>query len=85
VEPQSSFAGRLSEFYSVRILQYQAGIANDEAVAAAETQLETAQVQDTNLGTLRAQNEHAIALLIGQFLGTSRRPRHGTKLDSTLI
>lgn len=46
--------------------QYKAGIANDEAVASAETQLRIAEAQDTNLGILRAQYEHAIALLIGQ-------------------
>lgn len=47
-------------------VQYQAGIANDEAVASAETQLNAAQAQDTNLGIRRAQYEHAIALLVGQ-------------------
>ena len=39
---------------------------NDEAVAQAEAQLKSAQAQDTNLGILRAQYEHAIAVLIGQ-------------------
>ncbi len=38
----------------------------DEAVAQAEAQLKAAQAQDTNLGILRAQYEHAIAVLIGQ-------------------
>lgn len=45
---------------------YQTGIDNDESVAQAETQLESAQAQDTNLGILRAQYEHAIAVLVGQ-------------------
>jgi NodT family efflux transporter outer membrane factor (OMF) lipoprotein len=45
---------------------YQTGIDNDESVAQAETQLESAQAQDTNLGILRAQDEHAIAVLVGQ-------------------
>ena len=45
---------------------YETGIDSDEAVAEAETQLETARAQDTNLGILRAQYEHAIALLVGQ-------------------
>lgn len=44
----------------------QAGESNDEAVALAESQLKTAQAQDTNLGVLRAQYEHAIALLTGE-------------------
>jgi NodT family efflux transporter outer membrane factor (OMF) lipoprotein len=46
--------------------QYKAGLSNDEAVAQAEAQLKAAQAQDTNLGILRAQYEHAIAVLTGQ-------------------
>jgi NodT family efflux transporter outer membrane factor (OMF) lipoprotein len=45
---------------------YQAGLATSEAVAQAETQLDETQAQDTNLGILRAQYEHAIAMLVGQ-------------------
>jgi len=45
---------------------YETGIDSDEAVAQAETQLNTTRAQDTNLGILRAQFEHAIALLVGQ-------------------
>jgi NodT family efflux transporter outer membrane factor (OMF) lipoprotein len=45
---------------------FSTGIASDENVAQAETQLETAQALDTNLAILRAQLEHAIALLAGQ-------------------
>ena len=43
-----------------------AGLDSDEAIAQAETQLKAAQAQDTNLGVLRAQYEHAIAVLAGQ-------------------
>jgi NodT family efflux transporter outer membrane factor (OMF) lipoprotein len=43
-----------------------AGVGNDEAVAQAEAQLKATEAQDTNLGVLRAQYEHAIALLAGQ-------------------
>jgi NodT family efflux transporter outer membrane factor (OMF) lipoprotein len=46
--------------------RYQAGIDSDEDVAQAETQLESAQAQDTDLGILRAQYEHAIAMLVGK-------------------
>jgi len=46
--------------------QYRAGLSNDEAVAQAEAQLRAAQAQDTDLGVLRAQYEHAIAVLTGQ-------------------
>ncbi len=45
---------------------YRAGLGTDEAVAQAEAQLKATQAQDTNLGILRAQYEHAIAVLIGQ-------------------
>ncbi len=45
---------------------YKAGLGNDEAVAQAESQLRATQAQDTNVGVLRAQYEHAIALLAGQ-------------------
>jgi NodT family efflux transporter outer membrane factor (OMF) lipoprotein len=47
-------------------VRFQTGIASDEDVAQAETQLETAEAQATNLELLRAQLEHAIALLMGQ-------------------
>ena len=43
-----------------------AGLDSDEAVAQAETQLKVAEAQNTNLGVLRAQYEHAIAVLAGQ-------------------
>ena len=46
--------------------KYRAGLSNDEAVAQAEAQLKAAQAQDSSLGILRAQYEHAIAVLIGQ-------------------
>ena len=53
---------------SLRLTQalYETGIDSDESVAQAETQLESAQAQDTNLGILRAQYEHAVATLVGQ-------------------
>lgn len=45
---------------------YETGIDSDESVAQAETQLEATRALDTNLGILRSQYEHAIALLAGQ-------------------
>ena len=45
---------------------YETGIDSEEAVAQAETQLEAAEAQDTNVGILRSQYEHAIAMLTGQ-------------------
>jgi NodT family efflux transporter outer membrane factor (OMF) lipoprotein len=47
-------------------VRLQTGIASDEDVAQAETQLETTQAQATDLGIQRAQLEHAIAILTGQ-------------------
>jgi NodT family efflux transporter outer membrane factor (OMF) lipoprotein len=54
------------ESLEITQVQFRAGIASDETVAQAETQLETTEAQDTNLGILRAQSLHAIALLVGQ-------------------
>jgi NodT family efflux transporter outer membrane factor (OMF) lipoprotein len=61
---------------SLRLTQvlYQTGINNDESVAQAETQLESTQAQDTNVGILRSQYEHAIAMLVGQPASTFSIP-----------
>ena len=53
---------------------YETGIDSDEAVAQAETQLETTQAEATAVGILRAQYEHAIALLVGQSASTFEVP-----------
>jgi NodT family efflux transporter outer membrane factor (OMF) lipoprotein len=53
---------------------YETGIDSDEAVAQAETQLNTTRVQATNVGIARAQFEHAIALLVGQPASTFSIP-----------
>jgi len=53
---------------------YDTGIDSDEAVAQAETQLETTQAQDVALGIQRAQFEHAIAMLTGQPASTFSIP-----------
>ena len=45
---------------------YETGIDSDESVAQAETLLNAALAEDTNVGILRAQFEHAIAVLVGQ-------------------
>jgi len=47
-------------------IRHEGGIASDEDVAQAETQLNTTIAQDTDLGVLRAQLEHAIAALTGK-------------------
>jgi NodT family efflux transporter outer membrane factor (OMF) lipoprotein len=61
--------------------QYKGGIGTDEAVSSAETQLEATQAQDTNLGVLRAQYEHAIALLVGQSPSTFSIPADTLKAN----
>lgn len=50
--------------------RFNAGLAGSEDVAQAETLLNTTKAQDTNLGILRAQYEHAIAMLTGQSAST---------------
>ncbi len=45
---------------------YDTGIDSQESVAQAATQLDATQAQATAVGVLRAQYEHAIALLVGQ-------------------
>jgi NodT family efflux transporter outer membrane factor (OMF) lipoprotein len=46
--------------------QYDLGLTDRISVVQAETTLESAQAQATNLGIARAQYEHAIALLVGK-------------------
>lgn len=43
-----------------------AGLTADQTVAQAESQWQSAEAQDANLASLRAQYEHAIAVLIGK-------------------
>ena len=45
--------------------QYNAGVANPSDVASAQTQLDTARATLVSVGVLRAQYEHAIAVLAG--------------------
>jgi NodT family efflux transporter outer membrane factor (OMF) lipoprotein len=64
---------------------YDTGIDSDESVAQAETQLESTQAQDTNLGILRAQFEHAIAMLVGQPPSTFSIPAEPLKSNPPAI
>ena len=57
----------------------EAGLDSDEAVAQVETQWQAAQAQDTNLGNLRAQYEHAIAVLIGRSAAEFSLAAEGTR------
>jgi NodT family efflux transporter outer membrane factor (OMF) lipoprotein len=61
------------------------GTGTDEAVAQAETQLKTVEAQDSNLGVLRAQFEHAIAALIGEPASTFTLPAEASNTKLPLI
>ena len=62
----NSTAGAFKESLKLTQVRHETGIASDQDVAQAETQLETTQAQATDLGILRAQLEHAIAVLMGR-------------------
>jgi NodT family efflux transporter outer membrane factor (OMF) lipoprotein len=64
---------------------YKAGLDNDEAIAQAESQLKATQAQDTNLAVLRAQYEHAIAVLTGQPASTFEIPVKALKASPPSI
>jgi NodT family efflux transporter outer membrane factor (OMF) lipoprotein len=64
---------------------YRAGVGSDEAVAQAEAQLKAAQAQDTNLEIVRAQYEHAIAVLVGQPPATFSLPPEPLKANPPAI
>jgi len=53
---------------------YETGIDSEESVAQAATQLDATQAQATAVGVLRAEYEHAIALLVGQPASTFSVP-----------
>lgn len=54
---------------------FKTGIDSDQDVAQAQTQLETTEAQATNLRILRAQLEHAIAVLMGRAPANFSIPR----------
>ncbi len=64
---------------------YQTGIDSDEDVSLAEVQLETAEAQSTDILILRAQLEHAIALLAGQPASTFSIPFEPLKSEPPAI
>jgi NodT family efflux transporter outer membrane factor (OMF) lipoprotein len=64
---------------------YQTGIDSDEDVSLAETQLNTAQAQATDIGIQRAQLEHAVALLAGKPASTFSIPVEPLKSEPPAI
>ena len=68
------------ESFDLAKTRYETGIASDQDVAQAETQLTTTRAQSTDLGIQRAQLEHAIAVLMGESPSTftiTPAPFHG--------
>jgi NodT family efflux transporter outer membrane factor (OMF) lipoprotein len=63
-----------TESLEVTRAQYETGIGSDEAVIQAQVQLQTTQVQATNLAIARAQYQHAMAVLVGQSASTFAVP-----------
>src|SRR5213079_3735796 len=55
-----------SESLRISQNQYNAGIVSASDVAQARTQLQSTEAQTIAVGVLRAQLEHAIAVLVGQ-------------------
>ncbi len=72
---------------SLRLAQarYQAGIASDQDVAQAETQLNTTKAQATDIGIQRAQMEHALALLVGRPASTVTIQPQALKSNPAMI
>ena len=53
------------DYLKLTEIRFKGGVATEADVALAQTQLETTQAQDIDVGVARAQYEHAIATLIG--------------------
>jgi NodT family efflux transporter outer membrane factor (OMF) lipoprotein len=66
IQLYSDTVGAYSNSLSLTKVLFKTGIDSDEDVAQADTQLETTEANATNLGILRAQLEHAIAVLMGR-------------------
>src|ERR1700683_2613608 len=64
---------------------YETGIDSDESVAEAETQMESTEAEDTNIGIQRAEFEHAIAMLVGQPASTFSIPLGPLKVGPPAI
>jgi NodT family efflux transporter outer membrane factor (OMF) lipoprotein len=67
--------GAYSNSLKLTQVLFKTGIDSEQDVAQAETQLETTEAQGTNLRILRAQLEHAIAVLLGRMPATFSIPR----------
>jgi len=66
--------GNYREDLDLTATLFHAGIDSDQDVSQAQTQLDTASAQATDLGVARSQYEHAIATLIGKPAATFELP-----------
>jgi NodT family efflux transporter outer membrane factor (OMF) lipoprotein len=71
--------------YDIEKERFDAGLSSNEDVKQAETQLETAQAQAADLGILRAQYEHAIALLVGKPPAEFSLPAHALEANPPAV
>lgn len=67
-------ADSYEKFLQLTRARYSGGVASLADVAQAQTQLDQTRAQATDLGIARAQDEHAIAVLIGQAPSTFSMP-----------
>jgi NodT family efflux transporter outer membrane factor (OMF) lipoprotein len=65
--------------------RHETGIVSDEDVAGAESNLKAAQASATALTAIRAQYEHAIALLIGKPAGEFSLPERALTIEAPAI
>lgn len=62
----NSTAAQYQRYLDLTLNRFQGGLSSEVEVQQARTQLETTQAQAIDVGVLRAQYEHAVAILIGK-------------------
>ena len=62
----SSTVAQYQRYLELTLNRFQGGLSSEVEVQQARTQLETTQAQAIDVGVLRAQYEHAVAILIGK-------------------
>jgi NodT family efflux transporter outer membrane factor (OMF) lipoprotein len=62
----SSTVAQYQRYLDITLNRFQGGLSSEVEVQQARTQLETTQAQAIDVGVLRAQYEHAVAILIGK-------------------
>ena len=62
----NSTVAQYQRYLDLNVNRFQGGLSSEVEVQQARTQLETTQAQAIDVGVLRAQYEHAVAILIGK-------------------